>query len=189
MPSASSARTAGGKTASATSESAGAILGAAGTRETATSGPNGVGGDSGTYSAAGPGGEAASLQSATVASLPRLLAYVWPAVALGPVGDLLASLQARFEAATLLPVSVSDVSRLLAGLSAAVGEAGAGGASELVDHAAVSDPPPADSKGIWVPDGAEISLFVLIASCAALMALLGFAIRRELHSSAHRRFF
>jgi hypothetical protein len=124
-----------------------------------------------------------------VAPLPRLLAYVWPAVALGPAGDLLASLQARFEAVALLPLSVSDVSRVLAGLSEAAGEAGLAGAAEVADRAAVSSPPPADSKGIWVPDGAEISLLVLIASCAALMALLAFTIRRELHSRMHRRPF
>jgi hypothetical protein len=151
--------------------------------------PGAVGGDPGGYGAATPGGEAASLQSATVAPLPRLLAYVWPAIALGPVGELLASLQARFEAASLLPVSVFDVSRVLGGLSAALEEAGVGGAAALSNQSAVSDPPPADPKGIWVPDGAEISLLVLIASCAALMGLLAYAIRRELHSRMHRRPF
>jgi hypothetical protein len=168
----------------------GATGGVVGTQGTAASGPNGGGRDSGGYGAAGSGGEAASLQTATVAPLPRLLAYVWPAVALGPAGDLLASLQARFEAAALLPLSASDVSRVLVGLSEAAEEGGLADAAALADRAAVSSPPPAsDSKGIWVPDGAEISLLVLIASCAALMTLLAFTIRRELHSRMHRRPF
>lgn len=146
------------------------------------------GGGSGSYAGAASG-EAASLQSAAVVPLRRFIAYVWPAIALGPAGELLASLQARFAAATLLPLSESGVSQLLGGLSAAVESAGVGSAAELSNRSAVSDPPPADSKGFWVPDGAEISLLVLIAACAALMGLLGFAIRRELQSAMHRRPF
>jgi hypothetical protein len=87
---------------------------------------------------------------------------------------------------------VSDVSRLLSALGGPSGVAGAAGTSSdagLSSNSVISNSPSPNSRDTWVPDGATISLFVLIAACAALMALLAFAIRHELHSSMHRRPF
>ncbi len=164
----------------------------AGAQETSASAPSGVDGGSGSHSVTSLGSGAGSLQTATIAPLPRLLAYVWPAIALGPAGNLLAALQARFDAALPLPVSVSDVSRLLSGLGGPNGVVGAAGTSSnvgLSSNSVISSSPSPNPRGTWVPDGATISLFVLIAACAALMALLAFAIRHELHSPMHRRPF
>jgi hypothetical protein len=69
---------------------------------------------------------------------------------------------------------------LFAGLS---GVTGSGGAAGLSEHSAISNPSPAGSTGTWAPDGGEISLLVLIISCAALMALLAFAVGREVRSA------
>lgn len=122
-----------------------------------------------------PGVRAGSLESAKVA--PALLAYVWPAFSLGPAGELLRTLQARLEAAISLPAV--DVPRLLLGLA---GVSGAGPAAEPSKSSTSSNPSPRDSRGIWFPSGGEISLFVFLVACAALMALLIFTLRRELRA-------
>jgi hypothetical protein len=162
--------------ASGTRESAGTATSAsaAGAQQTAASARNGVKGP-GSHGATHPGIEAGSVESAKVASLRRLLAYVWPAVALGPAWQLLATLQARWGAAASL--AISDAPRLLSGLTRITG---AGGVAGISEHSATSNPLPADPTDTWVPDGSEISLFVFIVSCAALLALLVFTIRREL---------
>lgn len=136
----------------------------------------GKGGDS--HGATRPGAEAGSVESAKVASLRRLFAYVWPALALGPAWRLLATLQTGWEAAT--PLAMSDVPRLLSGLTAGV--TGAGGVAGISERSVTPNPSPSDSTGAWAPDGSEISLFVFIISCAALIALLAFTVSRELRS-------
>jgi hypothetical protein len=160
---------------SGTGEPAGATTSTSteGVQQTPASARNGVGNGSGSHGATTRPG----IESAKAAPLRRLLAYVWPAIALGPVGKLLARLQARWEAATSL--SVADVARLLSGLT---GVAGSGGAAGFSEHSAIPNPSPPDSTGIWVPDNGEISLLVLIVLCAALMALLVFTVGRELRS-------
>jgi hypothetical protein len=167
--------------ANGTKESAGPASAAstAGAQQTAASARNGVGKGSGSHRAAHPGVEPGSVESAKVAPLPRLLAYVWPAIALGPAWNLLATLQARWEAVTSL--AISDVPRLLSGLT---GATGAGGVAGISEHSATPNPSPADSPGtdVWVPDGSAISHFVFIVLCAALIALLVFTVRRELRS-------
>jgi hypothetical protein len=144
-----------------------------GVQQTAASARNGVGKGSGSHGATTRPG----IESAKAAPLGRLLAYVWPAIALGPAGKLLAMLQARWEAATSFPVA--NVARLLSGLT---GAAGSGRAAGFSEHSAIPNPSPADSPGIWEPGGGEISLLVFIVLCAALMALLVFTVRRELRS-------
>jgi len=119
---------------------------------------------------------ARSVELAKAAPLRRLLAYVWPAIALGPAGKLLAALQARWEAATSL--SVSNATRFLSGLTGT----GVGGAAELSKRSAASNPSPADSTNISLPGGGGISLVIFIISSAALMGWLIFSIRRELGS-------
>jgi hypothetical protein len=124
-----------------------------------------------------PGIGARSVESAKVAPLRRLLAYVWPAIALGPAGKLLAALQARWEAATSL--SVPNATRLLSGLT---GITGVGGAAGLSKRSAISSPSPADSTDISLPGGGGMSLVIFIVSSAALMGWLIFSVRRELGS-------
>lgn len=166
---------------SGTKESAGTATStsAAGVRQTAASARDGVGEGSRSHDATRPGTGAGSVESARAAPLPRLLAYVWPAIALGPARTLFAELQARWEAATSL--QAVDLIRLLSGIT---GVTDSGGVAGLSDSAS-SNPSPADSTGTWATDGGAISLLVLIISCAALMALLVFAVRRELRSMYH----
>lgn len=159
----------------ATSDSTG------GAQQTIVSARNhaGKGGDS--HGATRPGPEAGSVASAEVASLGRLFAYVWPALALGPAWKLLATLQTGWKAAT--PLAMPDVPQLLSGLTAGV--TGAGGVAGISEHSVTPNPSPSDSTDAWVPGGSEISLFVFIISCiscAALIALLAFTVSRELRS-------
>lgn len=138
--------------------------------------PSALGDDrgSGSRGARQSGIRADSVEPAKAAPLRLLRAYIWPAIALGQVGELLEALQARWEVAP----AVSDVSRLLSGLAGVTGADLAAGPSEST----VSNPPPKDSRGISVPSGSQVSLFVLIISCAALMAWLVFTLRREFRS-------
>jgi hypothetical protein len=126
--------------------------------------------------AARPRSGAGAVESAKPASPGRFLARIWPAMALGPVEKLFAALQAPWEAATSLPIS--DVPSFLSGLAEVTGASHAVGPAER----SRSSNPPQDSTGIWVPDGAQISVFVLVVVCAALMALFVFTLRRELRS-------
>jgi hypothetical protein len=158
-------------------EIASGAFGSAGTSteeaQQAASARSGGGRGSGRHGVPPSGIEAGSIESATLAPPRLLLAYVWPAIALGSAGELLGALQARWEAATSLPVS--DVPRLLPGLT---------GAAHVAGLSARSTPNPssADSRDIRIPSGGAISLLVLIVAGAALMALLVFTLRREFRS-------
>ena len=125
-----------------------------------------------------PGAGAGSVESAEPAPLPLLRAYVWPAIALGPAGELVEALLARLEAAT--SPAVSSLSRLLSGQLGVAGADRAGGPSQ---SSAVSNPPPKDSRDFPVPSGGQVPLLVFIIGCAALMAWLGFALKREARST------
>jgi hypothetical protein len=138
---------------------------------------SGVGGGSQSRGAARPG-IAGSLESTKVASLRQFLAYVWPAIALGPAGKLWAMLQVRWEAVS--PRQLSGIPRLLSRLARITG---AGGVAGLSKDSGITNPAPDDSTGIRVPEGSAISLIVLLVSCAALMALLVFTVTRELRSN------
>jgi hypothetical protein len=167
-------------------QSAGTPTGAsaAGARQTATSARNGVGNDPSRPGATRPGIEAGHVESAKIAPLRRLLAYVWPAIALGSAGELLATLQTRWGVAALLAMSdISAVPRLLSGLTRASGTGGVAGVSE---HSGTSNPSPANYIDTWVLDNSGISILVFLISCAALVALLAFTVRRELRSSVTR---
>ena len=120
-----------------------------------------------------------SVKSAQAAPLRRFLAYVWPAIALGPTGPagtLLEVLLMQPAAANF--ASILDSPRLLL---AATGVADAARVGGLV-HSDGPTPAPGDSRGLGIPDGGEISLFVLLLTCVALMALLLFTLRRELRA-------
>ncbi len=137
---------------------------------------------SGSHGTRRTGTDAASIDPVRAAPLRVFFAYVWPAIALGPVGKLVGALQAQWERVTSL--SVADVSRLLVGLTGAAGGWNVAGLSE---RSASSDPSPGnpspgDARTLPVPSGGEISLLVFIIVCAALAALLVFTLRREFRS-------
>ncbi len=122
---------------------------------------------------------AGSLESAQVA--PQLLAYIWPAIALDSGQELLRTLQAGWETVTSL--SLSDVPGVGSGSLAVRGIDRVGGPFQ---RSALSNPSPGDSRSIRLPSGAEIPLLVFIISCAALMALLVFTLRREFRATHYR---
>ncbi len=120
---------------------------------------------------------AVKIESTRAASLGLLRAYVWPAIALGPVGELVGALLADGEYAASL--AVPDASGLVGGLLGVAGTERAGGAS---NGTALSNLPSRDSRDIPLPSGGQLSLLFIIA-CAALMAWLVFALRREARSA------
>ena len=156
-------------------------------QQTAVAAPNGLGESSGNHSTTRLGIRAGSSESESAGFMPlrHLMAYVWPAIALGPVGELLARLQARWEAGVSFPAVVAGVARLLSGATGAIGASEAVKRSGLTGRSELSaspNPSHAGSRGFWVPGGGEISLLVLIVSCAALMALLVITVGRELRA-------
>jgi hypothetical protein len=122
-----------------------------------------------------PGGKVHSVEPHEAAPLRRLVAHVWPAIALGPFGELLAALRAGQEGATGPPKP--DAPRSPLGLAANTVAAGSAGHS---DHSAIADASPTALRGIPLPGGGEIPLIVLLISAAALMALLVVTVRREM---------
>ena len=148
--------------------------------------PNGVDSSAGRNGGRTSGAGSVSIEAAEIAPLARWLAYVWPAVALGPGGDfalgpvaeLLAALQAPLEAVTSLPLSV--VPRLLSALGGQT-STGPGGVVGLSGHSVVANPRSENSPGIQAPGG-KIFIFILIA---ALTALLLFTLGRELRLNHH----
>jgi hypothetical protein len=138
-------------------------------------------GGSGERAAAPPGVKAGSIASAKAAPLRSLVAYVWPAIALGPgVGKLLTTLEAQWQAVASLPAA--GATRLLLRLARAVRVSGA--ADVPGQGPAALNPPRGDPQGLRIPAGSEVSSFVLIpiVLCAMAMALLVVTLRRELRS-------
>lgn len=109
---------------------------------------------------------AGSVETAEAAPLRRWLAYVWPAVALGPVARVLAILLPSWRGMTSPPPLA--VARLL---SAVTGVSSASGPFVLSAQAASSDASRPDPLGVFLPDGGGMSLFASIA--AVLAALIG----------------
>lgn len=113
-----------------------------------------------------------SVVSVEAAPLPRWIAYVWPAIALGQTGDALAALLVRWEAATSL--AASDAARLfsrLMGITRAFRLPASSDAFKPSEQPATPKgslaAPPIDP----VPAGAGMSLFLTMITL--LMALLG----------------
>lgn len=121
-----------------------------------------------------------SISSARTA--PRLLAYVWPAVAVGPIGKLLGILETHWEAAASL--MAPEIPRLLSSLARVVQAERTRGLSGRppVSKPSAEKASAGDSRGIPVPPGGLLSLPVFIAACAALMALLVLTVARELRA-------
>jgi hypothetical protein len=179
--------------ASASSGLAGGLAGGASEVADGAKGAGSVGSDvvqasPGQLAAASPGEPGATSHTAEHRAVkprqparPRtLLAYVWPAIALGPFGRLLSTLEPRLRAAAAL--LLHGAPRLPSGLSA--GALGRGGAPE---RSASSAPPQADSPFVSLPGAAAISLLVLLLASAAMVALLVFAVRFEMGFAHHRR--
>lgn len=113
-----------------------------------------------------------SIGSARPAPLRRLLAYVWPAIALGRNGEALA------KGKTLPPLTLAGFARLLVmGATRASG----GGDPSPSGQAVTSDAPRAAPNGTLVPGGPETTSFIIF-SFAALLALLISAAWMEVRS-------
>jgi outer membrane biosynthesis protein TonB len=125
--------------------------------------------------------EAGSVGSARVAPLRHWIAYVWPAFPVGRVATLLASfLSGDVAAATSL--LISGVPQLLSDLGDSGPGYGPRNVAELSKHSEISNPPAADSPDLWIADGERVAPLIFIVLAAALMALLGFTLRRELRA-------
>lgn len=128
----------------------------------------------GSPAVAGPGDSVSSVEPHRPAPSRHWLTHVWPAIALGPFGELLTDLPAGPEGAALPLLSGNEVSRLLLGLTASTTTGGTDTAS------GISSASPAETGGIPLPGGGAIPFFVVIVFAAAVMALLMGAVRREL---------
>ena len=148
------------------------------TEQAAASVRNSVDPGSGSQSSSGAKtmnpGVARSIESAKVAPSRRWLAYIGPAIDLGPFRKLLNALLVRGEGKAS-PL-IFDATRSLLNLT---GITGVPSAPTLSGHSVSPVASPADSIGVSVPGGGEISL-VFIVSSAALMALFAFTVKREL---------
>jgi hypothetical protein len=117
--------------------------------------------------------------------VPRFLARVWPAVALGPVQGLVALVQGRLGIAIAnSPVASEILSRLAPRLASVTGE---GVADVRPAGPAPSPSPQSGSDGEWIPEEDRLPLLVALAACAGLLALLSAAVRRDLRSMSRYR--
>ena len=111
-------------------------------------------------------------RSIEAAALPRWFAHVWPAIALGRAGEVLATLLARWEVATSLPIS--DATQLLVRLVGAT-ESNIDAPTPSGRSAALNGSPAAPSIAP-VPASGGMSLFLtMITSLLTLMALIALA--------------
>lgn len=120
-----------------------------------------------------PGG-ALSVEPARIALLRRWLARVWPAIALGSDGAILAELEG------MRPLARSDVARMLL-----TGTAPLQGVLARSAHLQSPKAPVATADGISLRTGLEISLFVICAF-AVLLAVLGSSLWVELRAARYR---
>lgn len=124
---------------------------------------------------------AGSVEAAKGAPLGLLRAYIWPAVALGPAGELLATLLVGREIA--IGPLLSNPSRLLL---AAAETAGVDRVSGFAKGTVAPNPGSTDSRGFSIPSDSQFSLLAFIGLCAALVASLVLMVRRELRSMRGR---
>jgi len=110
------------------------------------------------------------------AILPRWFAYVWPAIALGRTGKVLAALLARWEGATSLPASdIAPSTDIVRRLFQRRGITGNDAASAISEHSAVSDSPFA-ARSVGPVSGGGMSLFLtMVTSLLALIGLIALA--------------
>lgn len=117
---------------------------------------------------------AVSIRAAVAAPLRRWIAYVWPAIALGPAADALAmSLVPRL--AGLESVATRSLAALAASLSLSEAS-GASGAPAESAQAPEPNPPRAAPFHDFTPQGGGMSLFVtMITVLAALIGVVALA--------------
>lgn len=123
-------------------------------------------------------GTARTVEPGREAPLRRWLTYVWPAVALGPFGELLTALPGSVEA--VAGVSPSELRRMLSALQTG---AGVGAGEEIGSPSPAAAPqssPRPSPPPVSIPVGGAISALILIVASACLLALLLFAVRQEL---------
>jgi hypothetical protein len=125
--------------------------------------------------ATSPASGARSVESRREAPLRRWMAYVWPAVALGPLGELVTGLQAALGHSTLPRIPVPNFLGLMSGLAAGTVTSDRG-------HSSAPDFSPAGSPAISLPGGEDFPLLRLLVSFLAFMGLLLVAVRLELGS-------
>lgn len=105
----------------------------------------------------------------------RLLAYVWPAIALDPEKLLQAVLAVSDQLSISLPGA-----RPATPAAAAPGRPPAGEVLGLSARSGVSNPAAAPSRE--VPSEGEAAFIVAALLCVAVMAMLAFTVRRELRA-------
>jgi hypothetical protein len=148
--------------------------GAEGADKTASAG-GGEGADS-------PGGSRSRIGGGSVgaahgAPLGLLRAYVWPAVALGPAGELLTRILMAGEIVT--GPTLSRASRLFLG---SLRDTGADLAAGPAESSVALNRPAEGSRSLSLPSDTQMSLLAFIGLCAALAGSLIWTVRRELRS-------
>jgi hypothetical protein len=144
----------------------------------AGSGTLGGGQASVTASPGAPSHEASVRDSSTglAEALPlrRWIIHVWPAVALGPAEKLLLAIKSGWESAVLFSQSGSTLSPPQVAASAEAG-------------GSPSAPAPSSSSPIGAPNlptaGGDLSIFILIAAFAGLLACLVYSVKREVNAA------
>jgi hypothetical protein len=126
----------------------------------------------GTDRASSAGSGKSSFQSAKAAPPRRLIAYVWPAIALWPGARPLTALLVSATEADSPPMA--KVARILASAS---GPTGARSDSALPSRPSSPSSPNGSPVGAAASTGAKILLYI---GTAALLAMLAMAIRKEL---------
>jgi hypothetical protein len=132
------------------------------------------------------GSETVDVLPAEPAPSPRLFAYVWPAIALGPVEALLVTLRGEgpdelaISSLSGIAGSVGERAELLAAeATRAAAAAGAGGVAGISANSGISTAPEARYEEV----SRDLRAFlVAVALGVAAMALLAFTVRRELGS-------
>jgi hypothetical protein len=126
--------------------------------------------------ATSPATRARPIDSRREAPVRRWIAYVWPAVALGPVGDLVAGLRATLGSATLPRISAPNFLGLVSGLTAST-------VTSDPRHSSAPDSSLANTPAISLPGGEDFPLLRLLVSFLAFIGLLAVAMRLELGAS------
>ncbi len=123
-----------------------------------------------------------SVRPGVAAPLRHLVAYVWPAIALGQGGEALMMQLARLEGATLL--SMPGVARLLSLLT---GNPAASGAPELPRRSATPDASRSTPFGSLVSHGGGMSvlatMITVLAALVGVVALARLTVGEDLFSS------
>jgi hypothetical protein len=133
------------------------------------------GGGYGAIVGGGGGALGGTIGAALPAPLARLLAYVWPAVALGgATGNFLMPLLARLEEALGLPVS-AGIPRLLSALAGGIAGAAAVSGSPSQPAAERPESPAPHGPLLSLPEGGMSLLVTLLTGLLALVGAVALA--------------